>query len=75
MTESEWLELKRYLDEHGIEYRTKTTFIAGPISSFIVLLPLVTCVYNAPDEFVTGYPEVASAMEELRNTSKGIEKK
>lgn len=75
MTESEWLKLKLYLDEHGIEYRTETTFIGGPISSFIVLLPPVTCVYNVPDEFETKYPEVASAMEELRNTLKGIEKK
>lgn len=75
MTESEWLDLKQYLDEHDIEYKTKMACISGPMSSFVVILPPVTCYHNTQDEFETKYPEVASAMEELWNTLKGIEKK
>ena len=46
MTEQEWLELKKYLDEHDIEYDTQITYISCFSSSFVILLPPVTCYHE-----------------------------
>ena len=75
MTESEWLELKQYLDEHDIEYKTQIACIAGPMSSFTVILPPVTCYHNTPHDLENAYPEVTKAWDELWDKLKGTEKK
>ena len=41
MNEHEWEDLKRYLEEHGIEYETHYTYISGLYSSFAINLPRV----------------------------------
>lgn len=75
MTEHEWLELRRYLEEHDIEYETKIACIAGPVSSFVVILPPVVCHHNTPRDLENAYPEVTAAWNELQNELKGVEKK
>ena len=72
MTESEWLELKQYLDEHGIEYHTRISCIAGNVSSFVVELPVVTCYHNTPAELENAYPEVTTAWNKLWDELKGV---
>ena len=75
MTEHEWLELKQYLDEHDIEYETQIACIAGPVSSFTVILPPVVCYHNTQRDLENTYPEVTAAWNELQNKLKGVEKK
>lgn len=72
MTESEWLGLKQYLDEHGIEYRTVIACISGEVSSFVVELPPVTCYHNNPKELENAYPELTKAWTDLWSKLKGV---
>jgi hypothetical protein len=74
MTESEWIGLKQYLDDHGIEYKTEICCIAGPVSSFMVILPPVTCYHNDLSELENAYPEIIDAWNELWDELKGIVK-
>lgn len=72
MTESEWLELKRYLEERNIEYRTEIACIAGPVSSFVVVLPPVICHHNTPRDLENAYPDITTSWNELMNALKGV---
>ena len=74
MTEQEWLDLKRYLDEHGIKYKTRIMCISGEVSAFEVGLPLVTCYSNTKSELENQYPEIVKAWDELWNELKGVSK-
>lgn len=72
MTEREWLELKRFLDEHDIEYQTRIVCISGSVSAFEVVLPIVTCQHNSMNELENAYPEIIKAWNDLWNTLKGV---
>lgn len=75
MTEQEWLKLKQYLDECGIEYQTRIACITGGISTFVVELPVVTVYSNTPQKLDNAYPEVTAAWNKLWNELKGTKTK